>query len=513
MLRLYRDILCIAASCLALSACGGGSGGSSGGNGGVTPPPSGGSTNAAPSVSIRASDMSPLEGKTSTLDGSNSSDADGDTLSFRWTQLSGPTVVFSAATSAMTDITVPNLTEDRAARFQLQVSDGTTSSSDEVTLTLSNLVLTPAANTTIVSEKTVNYPNKIISIPTSINVLESLNYLVYDNGGRILMDLFGYGFEGHAGVITPEAIEANASIVSAIGTPSPFNIAWLAAFGETQVTFYEPLREPAEILSIDVDQPCSSVTEPGFSFGNILIGSASGDSILAAFTLDENSEPNGTTELASFGEGAAICEMQIVERAFDNKQVSLTGKRLLAFDQNTNEIIHYRLTRSDDNRIIGLTEIESAAIDLQLAEGETADFITSSQIGTQGLAGLALAFSNGETEGVHRLVIVGLNTDGAVLQETHSWDYGSPTSISTIPIDDHRGQTIFITTSDSPFAVIYKSADLFFSDSYLPLSDHAYFDLGVGHDEVGFLSGGSPLKTGLIASFPDDNIIKVFEQD
>ena len=69
------------------------------------------------------------------LDGSGSSDEDDDTLTYAWTQSSGPSVTLSDASSANPSFTAPN--GDATLVFSLTVNDGTAdSAADTVTVTV-----------------------------------------------------------------------------------------------------------------------------------------------------------------------------------------------------------------------------------------------------------------------------------------------------------------------------------------------------------------------------------------
>ena len=189
------------------------------------------------------------------------------------------------------------------------------------------------------------------------------------------------------------------------------------------------------------------------------------------------------------------------------------GTRLLAFDQNTNQIFNYSISRDNNGRLSGVTEVNSVPVELDIASGETLSFVASTRIDGNG-KGIALVYSDGETEGNHRLVIIGLNGDGSVSQDIHSWDYGVPTSIVHAFVDDHQGDSLFITTQNSPHAVIFKSREFGLGPvPYLPLTGPFFFDLGVGHDLVAPLIGGSPRTLGTIVTFPDQNAIKVLERN
>ena len=74
-------------------------------------------------------------GSNVTLDGSGSSDPDGDTLEFSWTQTSGTDVTLSDDSDAMPSFTAP--AEDDALTFELTVSDGNGGTdTDTVTVTV-----------------------------------------------------------------------------------------------------------------------------------------------------------------------------------------------------------------------------------------------------------------------------------------------------------------------------------------------------------------------------------------
>ena len=73
-------------------------------------------------------------GVTATLDGSGSADFDGDSLSYTWQQIDGPTVALSSTSAQNPTFTTPTVTEATRLTFSITVSDGATSHIDTVTI-------------------------------------------------------------------------------------------------------------------------------------------------------------------------------------------------------------------------------------------------------------------------------------------------------------------------------------------------------------------------------------------
>ena len=99
------------------------------------PPPTG---NKAPMADAGPDQLSVREGALVTLDGSGSSDPDGDPLRYRWNQISGEPAVLSSQNVANPTFTAPQgLTADAVLSFRLLVTDPEgLFASDTVTITV-----------------------------------------------------------------------------------------------------------------------------------------------------------------------------------------------------------------------------------------------------------------------------------------------------------------------------------------------------------------------------------------
>ncbi|MCP3161426.1 myxosortase-dependent M36 family metallopeptidase [Myxococcus sp. QH3KD-4-1] len=82
-----------------------------------------------------------------TLDAAGSTDADGETLRFAWTQTAGPTVVLDSTTSATPTFTPPEVTADTAFTFRLVANDGISASAPAtITITVRQVDRAPVTS-------------------------------------------------------------------------------------------------------------------------------------------------------------------------------------------------------------------------------------------------------------------------------------------------------------------------------------------------------------------------------
>jgi hypothetical protein len=100
-----------------------------------------------PPIADAGPDQTVPEGTVVTLDGSGSSDPNGDPLTYLWEQIGGPTVNLSDPTAAVTGFTAPDVAAGGATlSFRLTVSDGAQTSADTVDITVTNVNQPPVAH-------------------------------------------------------------------------------------------------------------------------------------------------------------------------------------------------------------------------------------------------------------------------------------------------------------------------------------------------------------------------------
>jgi hypothetical protein len=107
----------------------------------------GGGSGNTPPVANAGADQNVFEAATVVLNGSSSSDPDGDPLTYSWTQTAGTTVTLTGANTVSASFTAPTVGAVRTYTFQLTVNDGQGGShSDSITVTVTPSNYPPVAN-------------------------------------------------------------------------------------------------------------------------------------------------------------------------------------------------------------------------------------------------------------------------------------------------------------------------------------------------------------------------------
>lgn len=91
--------------------------------------------NGAPSAIVAQSTINTTEGDSVTLDASGSTDPENETLSFLWTQTSGPSVTINSASAAVATFDAPSVSAQTTLTFSVTVTD-TANNTDTETVTV-----------------------------------------------------------------------------------------------------------------------------------------------------------------------------------------------------------------------------------------------------------------------------------------------------------------------------------------------------------------------------------------
>lgn len=144
--------------------------------------------NQPPNVKITAS-QSFVTGEVVILDGSASSDPDGDTLSYQWTQTKGPEIILSDSTSPSLIFVAPSVAQPTKFSFDVTVHDGKSSSA-----ATTSVLISPLADNTSPGDQDIDRDTKFISVSAAENgkavslVEDTVLRIQFDSDGNLSAD-------------------------------------------------------------------------------------------------------------------------------------------------------------------------------------------------------------------------------------------------------------------------------------------------------------------------------------
>ena len=147
-----------------------------------------GQGNALPTVTVSGPSEA-VERSLVTLS-STASDSDGEVVSYRWVQVSGPTVAADTFSSSVLEFEAPSVDDDEAVVFRLSVEDdsgGEASSSDVTVLIINSLADENAVLSAHISEDDTQSSVFITSLQIEVdpNVLEAISFTIEPRLGAV----------------------------------------------------------------------------------------------------------------------------------------------------------------------------------------------------------------------------------------------------------------------------------------------------------------------------------------
>ena len=478
----------------------------------VTEPPPTPPSNDAPVISISVSDSSPNEGQKTTLDASGSSDSNNDTLTFSWLQKTGPNLILSSNNSPILEVTPPELTQNETAIIELQLTDGQITVTEEVSLTLENVDLTPkyeinGRNFNLRTQDSYKYTGALTKfINQSRNLLAmfddgNVESLKFDSDITVAED--DEPFEGEVNVLDP----INASILGGFFSEDFRSRPVLVDFDSETVFFTNSNPEASPEFrnyQLDAEKPC--IAMPVFRF--LIVGQKENGIRIFDQVYEEKSPPN-YTYVEDIETDATTCVFKGYNRG------------AMTYDERSGEVILLKLVDAsgnvveswrNDDAVKSLAAVDKVIPNLNIADGVTLEFVKAIPYSSNTIAdsGLALLYSDGKIDGNHRLVLAretsDTNGNPKIEYLVREWAYGVPHDALSTTIDgiDPNASELIITTKDSPYGVVFMSRN---SGLW---GQANYIEIGLGATDIAPYYSGST-GNGFWVNYPVENTVKLLD--
>jgi hypothetical protein len=149
--------------------------------------------NTTPIANAEADQTNITAGATVTLDGSGSSDADSDAITYLWTQTAGDTVTLSSTTPISPTFTAPSTNAGQTLTFSLVVNDGTdNSTADTVNIGVLAQVVEVSALITEVSKTLFSINSNLLPVFSGRANIETINFTPVETFELMTVDADGY---------------------------------------------------------------------------------------------------------------------------------------------------------------------------------------------------------------------------------------------------------------------------------------------------------------------------------
>ncbi|MGE6698363.1 PKD domain-containing protein [Hyphomonas sp. NPDC076900] len=503
---------------LTLAACGGGGGSSSGGaappvSPSPPPPPPPPPVNAAPTAQATATPAAPQEGQPFVLDASASTDPEGAALTYTWSQLSGPPVTLAAPNQARLELATAEVTEDTEAVFRVAVSDGTNTSTEDVSVTFSNIAQTPLLESPFTFAGEVTLPYRPI-IWATLGLYAPILGTEETPGGEVTFHKVEADFS--QSIATLNIIQAlSRTFAQPLVVEDKFGFLFANRTSQIAIADSESFRlygtpEPNEaelslLTELPIQNICSMVSK---SFPQEFIAGLrnGGFEIHANSPINSNIGPSLRQKYAS---NQSVCALFSPTSSVNGESlppVSAPNGRpdVLGYNLDTRSIERYAQPPTGSTpHLNDFVLVESSSVPLGSGDMQ---FVAAKRIENI----LALVFSDGEHAGEHRLVIAGLNADRNIVQSVFSWPIGAPDSFLDIwqVSNDTQGYELIILSQSSPQAIVFSVMDS--QNPFNSIEGPRFMEVGLGAAAGGMIPYILYDPGGFVTLHPDSRKVRVF---
>lgn len=363
-----------------LAACGGSGGGNGNDGGGTT-------QNRVPTANTTGTQRDVFFDDTAILDGSTSSDPDGDTLTYQWTQTSGPPVSLANSTNAQASFIVPNVLDGVVRVFELVVNDGTSNSAAASVVVVSHQYPIPIGDAT--ADITMATEGQLITLDGTGSSDPQGDPLTYQwtqtagPGVQLSDDTIAKPTFTASDVVSDETLTFKLIVMNARRSSSPVtvNIEVSNTTG-VLVEFPNPLANSFERFAESIaaiDNNMVLVGVPGHGDGSSNIGLAYIIDLSSETVVDIIESPEETTD-KSFGKHVAVMPNgDYAISSMNNGGVSDDAGSVFIFDATTRNL-KLTLNHPDPNSADNFGESFAVLPNGQIAVGASSRNIASGSI-------------------------------------------------------------------------------------------------------------------------------------
>ena len=486
--------------------------------------------NAPPVAVLEATPLMVDEGQPIIFDASGSSDPEGDSLTYSYVQIAGPSLnLENTAETFTTD--APEVEADSLATLEVQVSDGRDTTTERVDVNVTNIVQAPTFPVSIDIESSLNVEGELFGIEGFVTPNDQGFLAVTDiEGGLVGLRSVEVGsdtqfVEGSTQLVTPQFERGSRP------TETVLSDTFLIVESDGVTVLQQDTSNADAVLNVagklEVEEPCTAeLTIQNSSAGSFLIIGRKGGVSLYAYNRGGDSlfGFDTLTFLDGVDDGNDYCALSTGGGTFAGVGGGSRPAFFLGFDSASFEIQRFKIT---DDGVGGITlDTEQRFANPALPVNDRSFVRGFRRPGFFNT--LAVIVADEFREGNHSVqyIIERTNSDDIGVF-TGNWTLGKPTDLAFVEFDDEvttnpDGSTtsrtgdvyMFVTTPDTPQAVALREPENR-NVAGGPL-EASYLEVGLGASlAYGTRSAANDTSDngfdGLILGYPEKQEIRRFD--